>query len=159
MTWIFNGIVTNIWNTIIHPFLDTGEASPPLKVWHGGFITPVGFIWIVSIYLQISTIKRTTFPNFDVSRSCLCAIHWSQVLNREWRCIGAAPTGDAPITSEWSTIPLPNKVWLMLEVWRFYSCSEFSAVLPNIEYDFPYLMPLFRINGPYISTNLHSISK
>ena len=29
--------------------------------------------------------------------------------------IGAAPTGDAPITSEWSTILLPTKVRLILE--------------------------------------------
>ena len=35
---------------------------------------------------------------------CLCSIHWSQVLSREWRCIGAFPAGDAPTTSEWSTI-------------------------------------------------------
>ena len=30
--------------------------------------------------------------------------------------VGAAPTGDAPTTSEWSTILLPTKVWLILEV-------------------------------------------
>ena len=28
-------------------------------------------------------------------------------------------TGDAPTTSEWSTILLPTKVWLILEVWRY----------------------------------------
>ena len=32
--------------------------------------------------------------------------------------VGAAPTGDAPITSEWSTISLPTLVRLILEVWR-----------------------------------------
>ena len=31
---------------------------------------------------------------------------------------GAAPTGDAPTTSEWSTILLPTKVRLKLDVWR-----------------------------------------
>ena len=30
--------------------------------------------------------------------------------------VGAAPTGDAPTTSEWSTILLHTKVWLILEV-------------------------------------------
>ena len=30
---------------------------------------------------------------------------------------GAVPTGLAPATSEWSTILLPTKVWLILEVW------------------------------------------
>ena len=33
--------------------------------------------------------------------------------------VGAAPTGDAPTTSEWSTIILPTEVWLILEVWRY----------------------------------------
>ena len=48
-------------------------------------------------------------------------IHWSQVLSQEWRwdVVGAAPTGDAATTSEWSTIPLPTKVCLILEVWRY----------------------------------------
>ena len=32
--------------------------------------------------------------------------------------VGAAPTGDAPTTSEWSTILLPTKVPLILETWR-----------------------------------------
>ena len=39
--------------------------------------------------------------------------------------VGAAPTGDAPITSEWSTILLHTKVRLILEVlqyiWYFQS--------------------------------------
>ena len=33
--------------------------------------------------------------------------------------VGAAPTGGAPTTSEWSTILLPTKVNLILEVWRY----------------------------------------
>ena len=33
--------------------------------------------------------------------------------------VGAAPTGDAPTTSEWSTILLPTKVRLILETWRY----------------------------------------
>ena len=32
--------------------------------------------------------------------------------------VGAAPTGDAPTTSELSTIILPTEVWLILEVLR-----------------------------------------
>ena len=32
--------------------------------------------------------------------------------------IGAPPIGDAPATSEWSTILLPTMVQLILEVWR-----------------------------------------
>ena len=53
-----------------------------------------------------------------LSCRCLCRIHWSHVSSREWRCVvGAAPTNDAPTTSEWSTSLLPTKVWLILEVW------------------------------------------
>ena len=33
--------------------------------------------------------------------------------------VGAAPTGDAPTTSEWSTILLLTKVQLILETWRY----------------------------------------
>ena len=33
--------------------------------------------------------------------------------------VGAAPTGDAPTTSEWSTISLPTKVYLILETWQY----------------------------------------
>ena len=32
---------------------------------------------------------------------------------------GAAPTDDAPTTSEWPTILLP-KMWLILEVWQYF---------------------------------------
>ena len=30
-----------------------------------------------------------------------------------------SPTGDAPATSEWSTVLLPAKVSIILEVWRY----------------------------------------
>ena len=52
------------------------------------------------------------------SCSCLCPIQWSQVLSWEWRCSEAVNTGNAPATSEWSTILLP-KVWLISKVWRY----------------------------------------
>ena len=34
--------------------------------------------------------------------------------------VGAAPTGDAPTSSELSTIISLNKVRLILEAWRFF---------------------------------------
>ena len=43
--------------------------------------------------------------------------------------VGAAPTGDAPTTSEWSTKLLPTKVRLIWEVWR---CVIFSWCLPYL---------------------------
>ena len=40
-----------------------------------------------------------------------------QVQNEE--VVGAAPIGAVPTTSEWSTILLHIKVWLILEIWRY----------------------------------------
>ena len=37
--------------------------------------------------------------------------------------VGAAPTGDASNTSEWSTIELPTQVWLILEICRYTDIS------------------------------------
>ena len=37
--------------------------------------------------------------------------------------VGAAPTGDAPTTSEWSAILLPNEVQLILDVWRYFGTN------------------------------------
>ena len=42
--------------------------------------------------------------------------------------VGAAPTGDAPTTSEWSTILLP-KVQLILEVWQYIILHNVSETL------------------------------
>ena len=42
--------------------------------------------------------------------------------------VGAAPTGDAPTTSEWSTILLPIKLWLTLEIWPFISYMTSQAL-------------------------------
>ena len=51
---------------------------------------------------------------------CLCPIHWSQALSRQWRYSwGSAET--APTTSELSTNLLPTKVWLILDVWWYMS--------------------------------------
>ena len=38
--------------------------------------------------------------------------------------VGAAPTGDAPTTSEWSTIMLSAKVRLILEIWRYVYLTQ-----------------------------------
>ena len=70
------------------------------------------------------------------SCSCLCPIHWSQMLGQEWRCtwssadrllLGAVPTGFAPTTSEWSTILLPTDVcciWGLSVFWKTLHCSD-----------------------------------
>ena len=40
--------------------------------------------------------------------------------------VGAAPTGDAPTTSELSTILLPTKVRLILEVLWYFVISQYG---------------------------------
>ena len=53
------------------------------------------------------------------SCSCLRSILWSQVWSWEWRCSWKLTTDDAPTTTELSTILLPTKVRLILEVLRY----------------------------------------
>ena len=76
------------------------------------------------IYRKFSNIRRTRSQNLNVSHLILqlflCnilkpgAIYWSQVLG------GYRPICVPPATSEWSTIVLPTKVWLILEVWLYF---------------------------------------
>ena len=64
--------------------------------------------------LQIPTLKRFLHCLVAVFAESLEARR--QVENED--VVGAAPTGDAPTTSEWSTILLPTTVRLLLEVLR-----------------------------------------
>ena len=71
------------------------------------------------VYCQFSNIRCTRSQHFKDSRTVL-QLFFAESL--EARCqvenedvVGAAPTGDAPTTSEWSTILLPTKVRLILE--------------------------------------------
>ena len=76
------------------------------------------------IYRQVSNIRHTkSTPTLKMFSYCLVAV-FSESL--EARCqvenedvVGAAPTGDAPTTSEWSTILWLTKVCLILEVLRY----------------------------------------
>ena len=74
------------------------------------------------IYRQISNIRRTKSQNFNCFLSRLAAVFVQsieasyQVKNED--VVRAAPTGDAPTTSEWSIILLPTRVRLILEVLR-----------------------------------------
>ena len=63
-------------------------------------------------YRQVSNIRRTKFQHLKRFSYCLAAVLAESL---EARCqvenedvVGAAPTGDAPTTSEWSTILLPT---------------------------------------------------
>ena len=72
-------------------------------------------------YRQISNISHTKSQNLNVSclvlQLSLCNLS-NQVLLVENEDVGAAPIGDAPTTSEWSTILFPTKACLILEIWR-----------------------------------------
>ena len=73
-------------------------------------------------YCQVSNIRRTKPQHLKDSRTVLRLSLLNplkpdvEVENED--VVGAAPTGDAPTTSEWSTILLPTKVRLILEVLR-----------------------------------------
>ena len=91
-------------------------------------LLPWGYLSAVNVYHQISNIRRTEYPTLKRLSYCLAAFF---VEYPEARCqvenedvVGAAPTGDAPTTSEWSTIVLPTKVRLILEVLWYISKNE-----------------------------------
>ena len=86
-------------------------------------------------YRKTSSINLTKSQNLNVS----CIILQLSSLNPLKPCevetedvVGAAPTGDAPTTSELSTILLPTKVRLILEVLRYIDfMSENYAMSHN----------------------------
>ena len=72
------------------------------------------------LYLQVSNTVRTKFQLLKDSRtSCLAAIFAESLEVENEDAIGAAPTSDAPTTSEWSTIVLPTNVRLISDVLRY----------------------------------------
>ena len=73
-------------------------------------------------YRKVSNIRRTKSQKFKWYSSRLAVVC---AQSTEAKClvdnedvVGAAPTGDAPMTYELSTILLPTKVRLILETWR-----------------------------------------
>ena len=75
----------------------------------------------------------TKYQNLDVSHLVL-QLSLPSPLNPgvKLRMKGAAPTGEAPITSEWSTILLP-KEQLISEVWQ-YSLNSILVYLDQSVY-------------------------
>ena len=81
-------------------------------------------------FFFLGTEYRTQSPMFKYrSKSVYRNVSYAYILDLSrssevaafslwWHVAGAAPTGDAPITSEWSTISLPTKLCFILEVWR-----------------------------------------
>ena len=54
--------------------------------------------------------------------------------------VGAAPAGDAPTTSEWSTILLPTNVRFILEVWRKLKLHATTCYISIVYYDIHFPM-------------------
>ena len=70
---------------------------------------------------QTSKISGIKSQNVDVSRFVLQLslpnpLKPGVKSRMKLNVVGAAPTGDAPIISQWSTILLSTKVWLILEM-------------------------------------------
>ena len=85
------------------------------------------------IHRQTSCVRRDNSQNINVSRLVLqffyCAIHWSQVLSREWRCSWSSADG-------WRS----NYIWvindyiaygvhLILKVWRYVHATNIRLYL------------------------------
>ena len=90
-----------------------------INVWHTYSCSSCDSLY--QSYCQIS-IKLHQIPKLQFFSSHLAVVF---ALSIEARCelenediFGAAPPGDAPTTSEWSTIWLPIKVQLVLEIWQ-----------------------------------------
>ena len=88
--------------------------EPMTKFWHANHV-----LWM---YRKLSNIRHTILKlKCFSSRLAVVFVQSAearyQVENED--VVGAAPTGDAPTTSEWSTILLPTKVHLILEVWQY----------------------------------------
>ena len=81
-------------------------------------------------YRKKSNIRRTKSQNLNDSHLVL-RLSFPNPLKpgEDEDVVGAAPTGDAPTTSEWSTILLPTKVRLILEVLRYYLLTSWMQCL------------------------------
>ena len=99
------------------------RAAVIIKIEHGLYLeltkdTPyltlvVNSEWLWSIvtikYRKISDIRRTQTQNLKNDSRLIMQLPLPNALK----------PGDAPTTSEWSTILLPSKVRLILETWRY----------------------------------------
>ena len=87
------------------------------KLWkeQSSFILLELLRYLTHVYCRTSNISCTKSPNLNVlSSSCFIALS----IEVENEHVGAAPTGDAPTTYEWSTVLLLIEVCLILGVWQ-----------------------------------------
>ena len=73
-------------------------------------------------YRKTSNISHTKYQNLNFltsSWSCLCPIHWSQVLSWEWRCSWSSANRQCSnCISVINKFIAYRKVWLILEFWQ-----------------------------------------
>ena len=81
------------------------------------------------MYRQVSNIRRTESQHLKDSRAVFAESLEARCQVENEDVVGAAPTGDAPTTSEWSTILLPTKVRLILEILRYQQTQSSSALI------------------------------
>ena len=82
------------------------------------------------MYRKVSNISCTKSQNLNDSLAVVFALSIQvRCLVENEYVVGAAPTGDAPTTSEWSTIWLPTKVRLILEDWRYVNSTWDNIII------------------------------
>ena len=90
-------------------------------------------IKITSMKKEIVTSNHITSMFLISSCRCLCPIHWSQVLSREWRCSWSSASKRCSNYIWISTILLLAKVQLILEVW-----GTWFSLLKNLTFLFKF---------------------
>ena len=108
--------------------------------------------WAFEVHHQFSNIRGTQSPYINISRLVL-RLSLPNPLKpgiklRIEDVVGAAPTGAAPTTSEWSTISLPSNVRFILETLWYLIFVDGNGI--------PYLMAYFVLGNYHLisDTNL-----
>ena len=88
-------------------------------------------------YCKISIIRRTKSQTLNDSRF---AVAFAQSIEARYTfenkdIVGAAQTGDAPTSSDWSTILLHTNVWPILEIWRYIAIDVVTQRKLLLVYD------------------------
>ena len=99
------------------------------EIWKSVYMHSLYMCMFVSYRKTSNTIRTKTEMFLVSSWSCLCPVHWSQVLCREWRCISSSAA--VPITSEWWKISLATNVYYVrgLTVYLFAILWTFIKII------------------------------
>ena len=102
---------------------------------------------------------------FFLPCSCLCPIHWSQMLSREWKCSWSSACQRCSnyifildLTSEWSTILLPTKVQTYIRGLTVYIYRPFVTGIHRSPVDSPRKGPVLQRLNPYKKSSKPSLN-